>query len=171
MRPRPLARRAFSAPAAGLVLVLAIAACSSSSSSPGTSSTSASASTPSASSSAGTSSGAAAAVAANWAAFFSGSTSAAKKLTLLQNGQTFASVVSSLAALGSSTSAKVTSVTLTSPTKATVKYDILEGGATALPGQTGTAVLQDGTWKVSDASLCTLLALAQQHPSACSSAG
>ena len=38
-----------------------------------------------------------------------------------------------------------------------------------LPKQTGTAVLQDGTWKVGFASLCKLVALQGSTPSACKS--
>jgi hypothetical protein len=168
MRSRHLARRIFLAPAAGLALALAIAACSSSSSSPSASSSSPSA----ASTSGGTSSGSTAAIKANWEAFFSGSTSATKKVTLLQNGQAFATLIKSQVSLGSSTSATVTSVTLTSPTKATVKYNIVQGGTTVLPNQTGVAVYEDGTWKVGDTSFCALLALegGGKAPPVCSSA-
>lgn len=173
MRSRHLARRIFLAPAAGLALALAIAACSSSSSSPPASTSSTPASSPSAAStSGGSSSGATAAIKANWEAFFSGSTSAAKKVTLLQNGQAFTTIIHSQVSLGSSTSAPVTSVTLTSPTKATVKYNIVQSGTTVLPNQTGVAVYEDGTWKVGAASFCALLTLegGGTAPSVCSSA-
>lgn len=169
MRSRHLARRIFLAPAAGLALALAIAACSSSSSSPSSSSTQTSSP---ASTSGGSSSGATAEIKANWEAFFSGTTSAAKKITVLQNGQAFATIIHSQVSLGSSTSADVTSVTVTSPTKATVKYNIVQSGTTVLPNQTGVAVYEDGTWKVGDASFCALLALegGGKAPSVCSSA-
>ena len=39
-------------------------------------------------------------------------------------------------------------VVVNSPAQATVNYDITLSGATALPNQTGTAVYQDGMWKV-----------------------
>ena len=52
-----------------------------------------------------------------------------------------------------------TKVTVTSPTQATVGYNIVLAGQTALGGQSGTAVLQDGTWKVGLASFCGLLTL------------
>jgi hypothetical protein len=61
-----------------------------------------------------------------------------------------------------------------SSTMATVTYDIVSSsGSSLLPGQTGTAVYQDGTWKVGDASLCGLFKLIPGGavPSACSSAG
>jgi hypothetical protein len=70
-------------------------------------------------------------------------------------------------------SAKVTAVHLTSPTQATVTYDIFLGGKPALSNQTGTAVYQDGIWKVGDVSFCQLLKLENggTAPSVCSSIG
>jgi hypothetical protein len=105
--------------------------------------------------------GAAAAIAANWEAFFSAKTSNSKRVALLQDGTQFASVIksqsgSSLAALAT---AKVLNVTVNSATQATVKYDILVGGTPELKNQTGTAVLQNGTWKVGVASFCGLLTI------------
>jgi hypothetical protein len=55
--------------------------------------------------------------------------------------------------------AKVTKVDFTSPTTATVTYDLLSHGSTLLPGATGQAVLQSGQWKVSQSTFCTLVAL------------
>ena len=59
-----------------------------------------------------------------------------------------------------------------SATSATVSYDITLDGTTLLSNQNGTAVYQDGIWKVGDASLCQLLKLdtGGTVPSACSSA-
>jgi len=170
MRPRHLARRIFLAPVAGLALALTIAGCSSSSSSsPGTSKPSA---TPSSSSTI-SSSAAANEIKANWEAFFSGSTSATKKISLLQNGQALASVVKGQAksSLATGASAKVSSVTVTSPTKATVKYTVYLNGSPALPNATGVAIYQDGTWKVGLASFCGLLKLETVTAPGCSSAG
>ncbi|HLH84499.1 MAG TPA: hypothetical protein VKV38_14655 [Trebonia sp.] len=48
-------------------------------------------------------------------------------------------------------------MTVTSPTQATVKYDLTAGGQTVASNTTGVAVLQDGVWKVGDASFCGLL--------------
>ncbi len=52
-------------------------------------------------------------------------------------------------------------------------YDIVSGSTTLLGGQTGTAVYQDGTWKVGYASLCGLFKLVPggSLPAACNSAG
>ena len=172
MRSHLLARR-IAAPALGLALAVTMAACSSSSptatASPSSAvPTSSAASTPATSSSA-TASGsgqaasgdAKAQITANWEAFFSGKTSAAKKIALLENGQKFASVINAQAGSGIATSAgaKVSSVVVNSPAQATVHYDITLGGTTALANQTGTAVYQDGMWKVGDVSFCQLLKL------------
>ena len=183
MRFNLLARR-IAVPALGLALAATMAACSSSSSSPASAEPSSAASASSApvpsapaSSPASSSSGAAASgnakaqITANWEAFFNGQTSAAKKISLLENGQKFATVIKAQAGSGlaSSAGAKVTAVVVNSATKATVAYDITLGGATALANQTGTAVYQDGTWKVGDVSFCQLLKLenAGTSPSVC----
>ncbi len=164
MRSHLLARRIITAPALGLALVAALAACGSSS----TSSVSAPASTHPAPS-------ATAVITANWEAFFSGKTSAAKKITLLQNGQAYTAIIDaqSGSSLASSASAKVTKLTVTSPAQATVTYNVLLGTTPALTGQSGVAVYQNGIWKVGDASFCGLLALENggKAPSVCSSTG
>jgi hypothetical protein len=181
MRFNLLARRIM-APALGVALAVTVAACSSSSSTSATSSgsSSAAASSPAAtgssapaSSSSGTagSSAAVAAITANWEAFFDGKTSAAKKISLLQNGSTFAAIITAQAGSGlaSSAGAKVTAVVVNTATSATVSYDITLSGATALSGQTGTSVYQGGIWKVGDVSFCQLLKLENSGtaPSVC----
>jgi len=163
MRSHLLARRTISALVFGLALATAVAACSSSSRS-----SVPPAPTPSATP-------ASAKVTADWEAFFSGKTAAATKISLLQNGQAFASVINAQAglSLARSASAKVTKVTVTSPTQAQVTYNVLLGTTPALTDQSGVAVYQNGTWKVGDASFCGLLALENggKAPSVCSSAG
>ncbi|MGH3279266.1 MAG: hypothetical protein ACRDNW_09025 [Trebonia sp.] len=68
------------------------------------------------------------------------------------------------------------SVTLNSATKATVKYNLSALGQSVAKGQKGTAVLQNGTWKVGDDVFCGLLTEAKSAgvitavPAACSSA-
>jgi purine-cytosine permease-like protein len=183
MRFRLLARRITLAPTLALALMLTVAACSSSSSS-GTSASASSSSAPAASSpaassaapSSGSSSAAVAQITANWEKFFASSTPASEKATLLQNGSTFEPVINALVSfpLASGLGAKVTSVTLNSATKATVKYNLTANGqALFTQDQTGTAVLQGGTWKVGDASLCGLFKLIPggSVPSACNSVG
>lgn len=165
------------------VVGVTLAACGSSSSpSPSASATSspatsATSSASSASAAAG-SSAAEQAITANWTAFFDAKTPVAKRVSLLQDGQAVASVIRSQAGSGlaSEATAKVTKVTVTSPTQATVTYSILVGGQPALSGKTGIAVLQGGTWKVGLASFCGLLVLENSGkttglPAACNSAG
>jgi hypothetical protein len=185
MRLKPLARRITLAPMLVVALALTVAACSSSSSSSAAASPSA-ASAPAApaspvpaSSSAPSNGGNSAAVAqitANWEKFFSSSTPVAQKVTLLQNGSTFEAASKAFAnfPLASSLGAKVTNVTVNSATSATVTYSITtSSGSTLLPNQKGTAVYQDGVWKVGDASLCGLLKLVpgSTPPAACNSVG
>ena len=172
MRFQLVARRVILAPVLGLALAAAVVACSSSSSSSGSSPPATSAPASSASSNGAA---AAAQITANWQKFFASSTPVAQKVTLLQNGSTFAGAITALYKLpiASGIGAKVTKVTVTSPTSATVVYDITSGGTPLLSGQTGTAVYQGGTWKVGDASLCSLIKLVPgaSAPAACSSAG
>jgi hypothetical protein len=153
----------------------ALAACGSST--PSSSSTPKATPTPSATSSspATTGSAAAATITANWTKFFDFSTPTAQREPLLENGPEFAAVLASQASnkLYSSANAKVLSVTDITSTQATVKYNILLGTTPALTNQTGTAVYQDGTWKVGDSSLCKLLTMEglKSMPAACAPAG
>jgi hypothetical protein len=96
----------------------------------------------------------------NWTKFFAGTTPAAQKIALLQNGQAFAAIINAQASLpiAKGTQAKVISVKQTSPTTATVKYSILISGSPALSNVTGQAVKQAGVWKVGDKSFEALLA-------------
>ena len=168
-------------------LGMGVAACGSSGSSgTGASTPSSSSAAPSSSAPASTSTSAATsgnsaaekAIAANWVAFFNAKTPTSKRIALLQDGSAFATIIKSQAGSGlaGSASAKVTKVTVTTPTQAKVTYDILVGGQPALTGKTGTAIKQDGTWKVGVASFCGLLALeaggkTSGLPSACQAAG
>lgn len=175
---RPMLTAAMTAMTA-MTATLAITACSSSSSSPAKPATSAPAAsapasgpTNSASAPASGSGASTATITSNWEKFFKGSTPTAERVRLLQNGQAFAKTMSSMSAMGTSASAKVASVKTTSPTKATVTYTVYLGKTPALPNAKGVAVLENGTWKVSDASFCQLLTLENggKPPSVCSSA-
>ncbi len=170
MRFHLVARRIMLAPALGLALAVAVAACSSPSSS--SSSSAPATSAPASSASASSTAAAAAQITADWEKFFSSSTSTSQRVTLLQNGSTFAAAITALAKLplASGIGAKVTGVTVDNGT-AIVKYDITSGGSSLLSGQTGTAVYQNGTWKVGDGSLCGLLKLVPGGtvPAACNS--
>lgn len=183
MRLQPV--RVLSVAAVALLMAVAVAACSSGGSSPGSSPsasagagssapTSAAPSSPAPTSSSGGSSSTAAQIKANWQAFFSPKTPVARRISLLQNGQTFASIIRGQAssALASSATSSVTAVTVESPSQAKVTYSILVGGTPELKNQPGVAVKQGGVWKVGDQSFCALLTLENsgKAPSACASA-
>jgi hypothetical protein len=116
--------------------------------------------------------GSAAAITSDWQKFFAGTTPAAAKMALLQNGQQFAAVIQAQAssAIAKATQAKVTAVKITSPTTADVTYSIVQGGQVALPNQKGQAVLVGGVWKVSAPSFQALLKLEQGQSSTAPSA-
>jgi hypothetical protein len=121
--------------------------------------------------------GAQAQVKQNWEAFFNGNTDAATKVGLLQNGEQFQQAIQAQAnsALAKSAGASVTDVVI-SGSQAKVTYDVTLRGQAALSGQQGEAVLEGGTWKVSDASFRPLLALelggsTSVLPPACGAAG
>jgi hypothetical protein len=173
------------------VSAVTIAACSSGGGSSSGSSASASASAPattsaapapatsasaSGSASGGTGGSAAtmAQIKSDWEAFFNPKTPVAKRISLLQNGSAFASIIKAQASssLASSATSSVSAVTVESPSQAKVTYSILVGGTPALKNQPGVSVYQDGVWKVGDQSFCALLTLENsgKAPSACASA-
>jgi hypothetical protein len=108
-----------------------------------------------------------------WTTFFSGSTPAARKVLLLENGQQFVKVINAQAGskLAKSTTAEVGQIILTSSTTAAVHYSILLGGQPALQNQLGQAVLVGGSWKVGMSSFCALLLLEGSKVPACAAAG
>jgi purine-cytosine permease-like protein len=177
MRSDPRVRRIYLASAFGLVLIAATSACSSGGSSSSSTSAPATSASSSASSTATGSSSAVAAITSDWTKFFSSTTSNSERVNLLQNGSEFSTAITAFAKspLASAVTSKVDSVTLTSSTTANVKYDLTAAGTTVASGQTGTAVLQDGTWKVGDDVFCGLLKegaslIGIAVPAACSSA-
>ena len=143
-----------------VIVALALTSCSSGKKSANTSPPSSPSTTASASPSLDKAA-AEAAIKTNWAAFFSKTTPLAKKLDYLQRGSTLRAAVEQFGKdpRTSQASAKVTGVFVTSPTTATVNYQVLLGGRVALPSAVGTAVYEDGAWRVSDTTFCGLLAL------------
>jgi Calicivirus coat protein len=105
--------------------------------------------------------GAVSAIDKNWATFFNAKTSTSRRLALLQDGDKLAAVIKAQSTnpLAATASAKVSHVTLTGTDQASVTYSILVSGQAVLSGQQGTAVYQDGVWKVGLASFCALLKL------------
>jgi hypothetical protein len=100
---------------------------------------------------------------------FSGKSSVPDRVAVLQNGSQFKSVIESFAnnPLAKNASAKVFSVKLQGADKAKVVYTVKLGG-TSLTTQTGSAVKQNGTWKVGYLGLCKLVALGGTTPTVCS---
>jgi len=201
MRFTPTARRICLVPALGLVLVTAMSACSSSSSSSSSSTAStasssattsaaatltatatatATASSPAASPS-GAPAGSAAATAeikAAWVKFFNAKTPIPQRLALLQDGSKFTSAIGAFTAspMAASITGEVATLKYTYATKAAVTYNLLAGGNPVARAIPGTAVLQDGTWKLGDDVFCGLLSLAKNSgglkvtiPAACNS--
>jgi len=104
----------------------------------------------------------------SYAKFFSSKTPIAHRVALLQNGSQFKSVVRSFAnnPLAKNVSATVSSVTLQGTNHAKVVYQVKLSGS-SLPKQTGTAVRQNGTWKIGSETLCSLIELGGTAPSQC----
>ena len=102
--------------------------------------------------------------------FFSGQTSVPDREAVLQDGAKFKSVIQAFASnpLAKNVSVTVASVKPQGSNGAKVVYIVKLGGV-GLPKQVGTAVLQNGTWKVGDASLCQLVSLQGPTPSVCKS--
>ncbi|KAB1973319.1 hypothetical protein F8144_43890 [Streptomyces triticiradicis] len=97
----------------------------------------------------------------NWEKFFDPAVSAKEKLAVLENGEQMAPVLQGFNGdqRGQQVKADVQKIEFTSPTEANVTYTLLLQGATALPNASGTAVEQNGTWKVSAKTLCALVQL------------
>ena len=105
-------------------------------------------------------------ITANWEKFFTPGTPIDQRMALLQNGAALRAAIEQSATnpLQQQASAKVTQVTFTSPTEATVTYDVYLNGAVALPNSQGMAVLEGGAWKVAQQSFCSLISLGVSGP-------
>ena len=120
-----------------------------------------------------------AAITANWKTVFNGKASIPSRLALVQDGSQVAAFVeaqakTSFGTAAAGSTATVKSVTLTSPSQATVHYDVLLLGTPLLKNQVGTAVYLNGIWKVAIASFCGLAYLeypkgSAQLPAVCRS--
>uniref|UniRef100_A0AAU2ACA4 Low molecular weight antigen MTB12-like C-terminal domain-containing protein n=1 Tax=Streptomyces sp. NBC_00093 TaxID=2975649 RepID=A0AAU2ACA4_9ACTN len=97
----------------------------------------------------------------NWVKFFDPAVSLKDKQAVLENGDKLGLLLQAFSGdqRGGQVEAKVDEVEFTSPTAANVSYALLLEGATALPNASGTAVEQDGTWKVTVNTLCALVGL------------
>lgn len=108
----------------------------------------------------------------NWEEFFNGTTSTEKRVKLLQNGDSFASLLKTVDSfsLAKQVKATVSKVKLNGADNATVTYTVLLGGQPVLKNATGTAVREGNDWKVGTASFCALVKLEGASPKACSAA-
>ena len=120
-----------------------------------------------------------AAIKANWETVFNGKAAIPRRLALVQDGSQVAAFVeaqakTSFGQAAAGSTATVSSVTITSPSQATVHYDVLLLGTALLKNQVGTAVYVNGIWTVAIASFCGLVYLqypkgSPQLPAACRS--
>jgi ABC-type glycerol-3-phosphate transport system substrate-binding protein len=105
-----------------------------------------------------------------WVAFFNPQLSLDERVTHLEDGEQLKPFVEQqaqiLGAQASQASAQVDEVTLNDDGTAEVQFQILLAGQPVLP-TSGTAVLVDGKWLVSKATLCDLIALAGTTPEEC----
>lgn len=105
-------------------------------------------------------------ITANWEKFFRAASTVAAREALLENGSQYVDALTqrSKDPLQARASARVTAVEVTGPDRATVTYDVSLDGNVALPGAQGIAVFQDGVWKVSAQSFCSLVSLGATGP-------
>jgi hypothetical protein len=105
--------------------------------------------------------GAKAEITKNWETFLRSGTPRATAIKLLEKGDTLTAALAKATqedkATGGKRSAKVTSIVFTSPTNASVAYKLHAAGTVL--NSSGVAVLEDGVWKVSDVTFCTLVLL------------
>jgi hypothetical protein len=164
-----------------VALAFTIASCSSSkhktasTTTPAGSTSAATSASVSASSPGAGNSGSAADVAAithAYTAFFSPTTPLDTSVGLVQDGEAFRQTLIDQGKTSNAqhASATVSKVVVNSPNRATVTFSILLSGSPVLPNQTGYAVKEGGTWKVSGATFCALLTAAGSPPAACKTA-
>ncbi|WP_206440324.1 hypothetical protein [Streptomyces scabichelini] len=97
----------------------------------------------------------------NWVKFFDPATPVKDKPAYLENGDRMGPVLQAFSGdeRGGQVQAEVNKVEFTSATEADVTYTLTLKGATVMPDASGTAVEQDGVWKVSVKTLCGLVGL------------
>lgn len=93
--------------------------------------------------------------------FFTGTTPPAERAALVENGDTFLPLLEGMTAdpQATATAATVEGVTSTGDDAAAVQWTLMMNGAPVLPDQSGEAIREDGQWKVSAVTFCTLLAI------------
>lgn len=106
----------------------------------------------------------------NWTTFFGSRANLTNREKVLQNGSEFSKEIEAeFNSLGkSSFGTSINSVNLVGNNKANVSYNIILNGQEVLKDQQGQAILINNVWKVSDSTLCSLLAMTGNIPKICS---
>lgn len=101
--------------------------------------------------------------------FFNTNTSLADSIKVLQHGPAFrqALIKESNSPSANKITAKVRRVTLSNPNVANVTYSLYSAGSPLLPSSAGSAVRENGRWKVAARTFCALLAIEGGAPAAC----
>lgn len=109
------------------------------------------------------------AVTDSYVTFFSGQSSAATRVELIEQGAQFQPVLEATAGdpRALTTSVTVAGVKLTDAEHADVTYTMLISGNPVFVDQTGQAVKEGGQWKVAAATFCALIALQGGAPALC----
>lgn len=96
-----------------------------------------------------------------WVTFFNGTTPPETRAGLVENGDAFLPALEGMAAdpQATATTATVEGVTSAGDDAAVVSWTLLMNDAPVLPDQSGEALVEDGQWKVSAVTFCTLLAI------------
>jgi hypothetical protein len=112
------------------------------------------------------------AIKATYIKFFNPATSLKVSMTLLQDGPAFRKTLKEQAKtdFAKSTTATVSTVTMNTPSRATVVYTLLVSGSPVLVNTIGTAVQESGNWKVSGSTFCGLLTAQGPAPKVCAQA-
>ena len=112
------------------------------------------------------------AITAAYIEFFNPKTSLTVSMTLLQNGHAFRKTLKTQAKteFAKATTATVATVTMNTRYKATVVYSILLSGKPVLVDTIGSAVLENGKWKVAGATFCGLRTAQGTTPKVCTPA-
>ncbi len=94
--------------------------------------------------------------------FFNGKTPPAERAALIEDTAGFTPVLQGLAQDPQAQATTVTVHTVSAASaadQADVQYDLLLNGSPVMPDQAGQAVKVDGTWRVSAATFCALMAV------------
>ena len=103
-----------------------------------------------------------------WLAFFDTKTPLATRVSLLQDGSAFGSVLGAQARGGAMT-VTVKQLTVSDSSHASVGFSLKMAPSTYLSSVAGAAVLVSGKWLVSKSTMCVVLAATGQQFPACNS--